>query len=46
VIATLPHNTEVIPLERRGDWILIQKSAGPAMPVEKGWVYGPSLKGD
>ncbi len=44
VIATLPRGTEVTPLERRGDWVLIRTGGGHGTGEREGWVFRSSLK--
>jgi hypothetical protein len=42
VVTTLPRDTEVTAVERRGKWVLIQAGSNSAHRQE-GWVYGTSL---
>ena len=44
VITTLPHDTEVALIERRGAWVLIRVGGGNGSHVHEGWVYGSTLK--
>jgi hypothetical protein len=43
VLANLPRDTEVTPLERRGKWVRIRVDAAGARPQE-GWVAATALK--
>lgn len=44
VIAALPQGTEVTPIERRGNWVLIRIVGGDGSRRNEGWVYASSLK--
>ena len=44
VIVTLPRDTEVTQVERRGEWVLVRIGGGDGTHEQEGWVYGPFLK--
>jgi hypothetical protein len=43
VVTTLPRDTEVTPVERRGKWILVKISDAEGTRQQEGWVYEPNL---
>lgn len=43
VVTTLPRDTEVTPVERRGKWVLIRLGSGDGTHPPEGWVHGSAL---
>jgi hypothetical protein len=44
VLATLPRDKEVVPVERRGFWVLIRMAGEDGKSKQEGWIYGSFLK--
>ncbi len=44
MVATLPREREVSPVERRGSWVLIRFAGEDANHIREGWVFSSSLK--
>jgi hypothetical protein len=44
VVATLPLDTEVIPVERRDGWVLVRIGGAGGTPEQEGWVNELFLK--
>jgi uncharacterized protein YgiM (DUF1202 family) len=44
VLATLPRDAKITPLEQRGNWVLVAIDSGDALhTTRKGWIYNSYL---